>query len=263
MRTFELGDLIAEQRLAFEADAGLSREVWVRLGRPVADSSDDGRSWLCPYQIAGLDHDRVMAIFGVDAMQALVLAIHTIPAELSAFTKNPGGRFLYLDHPDVDFLHACRVCIETVGDVFPDGAPAGREHLGGARKQFFVNVDLDIDSAVDPAPLVRALEPFAYSLERPVGRASFELNVPVAPTSPEPLIREFIRLVGNMSLEARALWDGASRRVFDVGFQSLRQPFSETHPLSVDTLTKVAEVGAEIAVTVYSLAEEDDEEVAG
>jgi len=61
MRTFELGDLIAEQRLTFEADADWSREVWIRLGRPVADPSDDGRSWLCPYQIAGFDHDRVMA----------------------------------------------------------------------------------------------------------------------------------------------------------------------------------------------------------
>jgi hypothetical protein len=262
MRTFELGDLIAEQRLAFEAAAGWSREVWIRLGRPVADPSDDGRSWFCPYQIAGLDHDRVMAIFGVDAMQALVLAIHTIPAELSAFTKNPGGRFLYLDHPALGLLRACRACIETVGDVFPDDAVAARWRPGGMPRQFFVNVDLDVESAVDPAPLVRALEPSAYSLERPAGHASFELNVSVAPTSPEPLIREFIRLVRNMPPDARAVWDGASRRVFDVGFQSRRQPFSETHAFSVNTLAEVAEVGAEIAFTTYSLAKEDDAEIA-
>jgi hypothetical protein len=263
MRDFELGDLIAEQHLAFEADTGWSRDVWIRLGRPVADPSSSGRSWFCPYQIVGLDHDRVRAIFGVDAMQALVLAIHTIPAELAALTNIPGGRFSYLGHPELGFLRACRACVETLGHVFQDDAPAERERPGRTPEQFLLNVDLDLELAVDPEPLIRALEPFAYSFERPAGRASFELNSPVAPTSPEPLIIEFLRLVREMAPDARAVWDGATRRVFDVGFRSLRQPFSETHAFSVNTLAAVAEAGAEIAFTVYSLAEEDDEKSAG
>jgi len=38
-----------------------------------------------------------------------------------------------------------------------------------------------------------------------------------------------------MPPDARAVWDGATRRVFDVGFQSLRHPSSETHAFSVNT----------------------------
>ena len=77
------------------------------------------------------------------------------------------------------------------------------------------------------------------------------------------MIREFVRLVRSMTPDARAVWDGASRRVFDIGFQSLREPFSETHALSVTTLIEVAEVRAEVAFTAYSLDEEEDAETAG
>ena len=80
--------------------------------------------------------------------------------------------------------------------VFPDEAPAGRERPGGVPRQFFINIDLDIELAVDPAPLARAFEPLAYSLERPEGCASFELELPA--TNPELLILEFVRLIRNL-----------------------------------------------------------------
>lgn len=258
MRTFDLGEIIAERCITFEADAGWSRDVWVRVGRPVADLSEENGPWLCPYQIAGLTPDRVMAIFGVDAMQALVLAIHTIPAELAAFTRNPGGRFLYLDNLETDFLRACRTTVDVVGDVFPDQIEGPGPPAAGTAGQFFLNVDLDVETDADLTPLVKALEPYACSLERPPGRASFELNVPVAPTAPEPLIREFLRLLELLPPDAREVWNRASRRAFDIGIQSLRRPSSETHRLATATLRHAAEVGAEIAVTVYSLATNDD-----
>jgi hypothetical protein len=256
-RTFDLGDVIAERRLTFEADAGWSRDVWVRLGRPIADASDENGSWLCPYQIAGLGRDRVRAMFGVDAMQALVLAIHAIPAELAALMRDPGGRFLYLDSLETSFLRACRTSVDAVGDVFPDHGDGASPLADGSGGQFFVNVDLDIEVDGEPSALVRALEPYAYSLERPLGRASFELSAPVAPESPDPLIREFVRLIKLLPPDAREVWDRASRRVFDIGIQSLRRPVSETHRVTVETLREAAEVDAEIAFTVYALAEDE------
>src|SRR3954466_7018368 len=159
MRTFELGEVIAERCLTFEADAGWSREIWIRLGRPVADPSDGLKSWFCPYQVAGLERDRVMAIFGEDALQALLLAVHTIPSELAAFMKKPGGRFVYLGHLEASFLQACRSCVDVIGDVFPREPSRAPESTHGSRGQFFLNVDLDVETDVDPAPLVRALEP--------------------------------------------------------------------------------------------------------
>jgi hypothetical protein len=125
---------------------------------------------------------------------------------------------------------------------------------------FFLNVDLDIESSEDLTPLVRALEPKAFALERPEGRASFELNAEVSPASPEPLILEFTRLIHELPPPARAVWDRASRRVFDIGVQSRRHPNDETHRLTSATLRAVADVDAEIAVTIYALLPEDEAE---
>ena len=129
--------------------------------------------------------------------------------------------------------------------------------------RFFVNVDLDIDSAEDLGPLVRALEPDACSLERPPGRASFELNVSVSLKSPEPLILAFVRVIANLTPDARAIWDRAARRTLDLGFQSGHRPHQETHRLSAATLHAVSTVGADIAVTVYGLEPADGIRSAG
>src|SRR6266545_2059151 len=117
MRIFDLGEVIAERRLTFQAQAGWSREIDVRIGRPIPDPSEPERVWVCPYQVFGLGRDRVMGIFGVDAMQALLLAVHAIPAELGAFMLDPGGHFLHDDHLDTSFLTACRSAIELAGDL--------------------------------------------------------------------------------------------------------------------------------------------------
>jgi len=119
-RTFELGDVIADRRLVFEATEGWTRDVSVKIGRPVRDTSAPRETWVCPYEIQGLGTGRAMGIFGVDAMQALVLAIHTIPSELAAYARNPGGRFLHLGRVDTSFVSACRTALESAGD---EGAP--------------------------------------------------------------------------------------------------------------------------------------------
>jgi hypothetical protein len=116
--------------------------------------------------------------------------------------------------------------------------------------QCFLNVDLDIESAEDLTPLIDALSPYAITLDRPPGMATFELE-DSSPTSPEPLIEEFVRLVKALPPDARALWEGASRRVFDIGIESVRGPAQEVHRLSPRTLRAAAAVGAEIALTIY------------
>jgi hypothetical protein len=168
-----MGKVIAERRLTFQAEAGWSREIEVRIGRPIPDPPEPDRVWVCPYQVFGLGRDRVMGIFGVDAMQALLLAVHTIPAELAAFMREPGGRFLHEDHLDTSFLAAGRSTMECAGDLprLPERArsqaKADNELLG----RVFLNVDLDVESSDDLTPLAKALEPTVYALERPPGRA--------------------------------------------------------------------------------------------
>lgn len=249
-------DFIAERRLPFETASGKSEDVIVRIGRPFREPAD--RAWTCAYQIIGLDDERVIPIFGTDAMQALVLAIHSIAAELAALARDGKGRFQHDAHL-VGFLTACRTTLEIAGEL-PDPPDPESHHASrtNARGRFFLNVDLDIETQTDPTPLIQALEPHAYSLERPPGQASFELNVPAIPTTPEPLIREFVRLVEALPAPARAVWDRAWRRVLDIGVESrVVEPFSETHHLTTATLLLVARVRAEIAITVYASARED------
>jgi len=103
---FELGEVIAEREVLFTPDEGEPHVIIVRLGRPRPDPSAPKHSWCCPYQILGIGRDRVLAIFGVDAMQALVLALHTVPGELAAHVRNHPGKLTGFGAPDTTWLGA-------------------------------------------------------------------------------------------------------------------------------------------------------------
>jgi len=118
-RTFKLGDVIAESYLTYAPSQGAPQAVTVRIGRPVPDVSAPHETWLCPYQVEGIGDGRTLAMFGVDAMQALILTIHTIPAELGWFIRHSGGQFLKFGEPDSSFIDACRSAIGHSGDLFP------------------------------------------------------------------------------------------------------------------------------------------------
>lgn len=56
---------------------------------------------------------------------------------------------------------------------------------------------------------------------------------------------------------ARALWDGATRRTFDIGIDSGLTPWATQWRLSSTTLRQAADVGADIVITVYEVDEFD------
>ncbi len=143
--TFELGEVIAERELEFVPDQGEAQAVTVRLGRPVPDPRAPDRSWCCPYQILGTGRDRVFAIFGVDALQALLLALHTIPVELAAYVRQHPGKVLCWGAPDTTWLSGCHMAVELAGDVLP-----GREASTRVDMRFRVDVR-------QPAPFLRRI----------------------------------------------------------------------------------------------------------
>ena len=120
MRTFELGEVLAERSFVFEAEVGWSRTVEVKIGLPVQDHLPPATAWVCPFQILGLERDRVMGIFGVDALQALILAIHSVPLELAAFARETPGRFLWHGRIETTLLSGCRTALEFADEIFPD-----------------------------------------------------------------------------------------------------------------------------------------------
>jgi len=69
-----------------------------------------------------------MSILGVDSLQALLLAVHTVPVELAALMRRSGGQLLSFGGPDsTTFLSGCRTAIQYAGDVFPSSGKT-REH---------------------------------------------------------------------------------------------------------------------------------------
>jgi hypothetical protein len=122
----------------------------------------------------------------------------------------------------------------------------------------FMNVDLDVWSSQDLRPLTEAMEPHVFSFERPPGQASFEVNDP-APNDPELVIREFIRIVKSLPPAARAAWDGASKRVFDIGLQSGRQPPGMSYGIGAETLQEAADLKTDLVITLYPADPAEDD----
>ena len=80
----------------------------VSIGMPIADEEQPGRAWICPFRIRGIRDEPVRTIFGVDAMQALILALHTLPTELRSVAREESGSFPDSDE-ELGLTHACAV----------------------------------------------------------------------------------------------------------------------------------------------------------
>lgn len=94
----ELGDVIAERRLLFRDDKR-RRAVRVRVGRPVRGQAEHD-PWACPVAVDGLPFGAVRAIYGIDSLQALVLALQFLVRTLPVLARKSGGRLAWLDERD-------------------------------------------------------------------------------------------------------------------------------------------------------------------
>lgn len=77
----QLANTIAVRRLAVVGEPG--REVVVTLGKPRPDPKPGG-DWMCSYLVEGLPDARKRAAHGVDAMQALLMALEAVRVALRA-----------------------------------------------------------------------------------------------------------------------------------------------------------------------------------
>ena len=104
---------IASRQLPVLDRDGSASSVNVTVGTPVPDPRDPSRTWACPYQIAAMGRVETRAMFGVDAMQALILTLHILPRELRALARDTGIRFV--EEADLGLSHACRTHMELAG----------------------------------------------------------------------------------------------------------------------------------------------------
>lgn len=76
MKLENVGTVIASRELTLDE----SQKVEVLIGKP--EPCPDGIDWYCPHQTVGVGSGRVRYAIGVDAVQALVLALSMVGAEL-------------------------------------------------------------------------------------------------------------------------------------------------------------------------------------
>lgn len=97
-----LTDVIAERALeARKPGSDSVTEVRVRIGRPIPEPDSDG-DWICPIQIVGLGDEEVANVYGIDAVQALLLALQKVGSDLAAAGRS-GVELSWLEGPDLGF----------------------------------------------------------------------------------------------------------------------------------------------------------------
>jgi hypothetical protein len=90
----ELGDVIAERKLVFR-DGRRRRAVRIRIGCPVRGPAE-ADPWACPVAVDGLPFGDVRAIYGVDSLQSLLLAVLFLVRTLPVLAKKAGGTMSWL-----------------------------------------------------------------------------------------------------------------------------------------------------------------------
>ena len=129
--------------------------------------------------------------------------------------------------------------------------PAKR--IGNEEATHFLNIDLDLWSASPLDPLVKAFGRKVLILH--VGREgrqfSAHLELAISSDNPDLLLRRFVALVERLPRPARALWNRARVREFNIGIQGAAQPHSFELHLKDATVRAVAGVNARIGMTVY------------
>lgn len=103
MARIPLGKVIAERTYQLRTSAG-ERSVAVRIGRAIPDPAPGG-DWVCPVEFRGAPRGQLPAgpqpVYGIDALQALVLALGYAQQELANLQRRSRGKLTWLGSPDL------------------------------------------------------------------------------------------------------------------------------------------------------------------
>jgi hypothetical protein len=101
LRDVEMRQVVAQRVLILAPDG----QVTARIGLPFTPDDYPKESW-CPWQIEGIASGRVRAAVGVDAVQALSLAMRALGSDLYASEEYRCGRLMAFPgeaHGDLGF----------------------------------------------------------------------------------------------------------------------------------------------------------------
>jgi len=88
MTSNKLMDIVAARKLYFFDDK--KKEIAVLIGKPQRQS--DSSDYYCLFQVVGIGDEEVRHATGIDAVQAMQLAMKMIGAYLYSLNQHNGGR---------------------------------------------------------------------------------------------------------------------------------------------------------------------------
>ncbi len=96
MKIEKIEEIIATRDLYLANDN--SRRIVVEVGKPV--QFPDSNDYYCPYKIVGLGRETVKYAGGIDAIQAIQLAMSMIEADLCCSTEAREGLLRWVGNED-------------------------------------------------------------------------------------------------------------------------------------------------------------------
>lgn len=94
-----MGEIIASRNVNAVHPDGRVAPLSIQLGTARYDAGMS--AWACPCRIVGFDGDRVRRMFGVDSLQAVVIATDMLRRLLSAAAVEHGWTFTWDTTPDL------------------------------------------------------------------------------------------------------------------------------------------------------------------
>jgi hypothetical protein len=120
---------------------------------------------------------------------------------------------------------------------------------------YFLNVDLDIESKSSLRPLARELGKRVSVMFSGLinGKHCLFIETAGAERGQDMIIQALCAVIEDLSVRSRRVWDAAERKEFDLGYESrLSSQRANRFRIRPGTLRRMADLGASVAVTLYS-----------
>jgi hypothetical protein len=117
----------------------------------------------------------------------------------------------------------------------------------------FLNVDVDVFAKYPLEPLAAGLgDDVSLHYVGRGGRGLFQLHFALySPKNADSAIRGLTKVIGSLPRSSRRLWNNASRRVFNLGFQGGFKPYSREFDITEKAVAAIAALGGTVKVTIY------------
>jgi len=115
----------------------------------------------------------------------------------------------------------------------------------------FLNIDLDIESNDNIQLLVEELGKRLTVMNnneiKKVHYASFETSY----SEENEIINEYVSIISALSSDSKSLWNNCIKRVFNIGYESGKEPSSYESRINENSVKALAEINGSIYITIY------------